>query len=324
MFAQGRYSRVTESCVARWLTNGRDSDIKDEALGYLWDTALCERADEAVVNDAYSRWSVDKQSAVGSGVRYSTPVAAYHIRIWQGIAACLLVAVGVLGGMLAHRHRGSVPMVQVYCAAGETRSFTLPDGTEVMLNGSTSIVYPERFEGKCREVVLLGEGAFKVAKDAERPFVVKSNDVSITALGTEFNLKAYPSQPQALSTLIEGKVKVVYGNDNSEFILHPSEQLAYNRLTGSVSLTHPVIDDVTAWQRGELVFSNATLPEIISELEVRFNTEFIYNPEDLPSDGYTFRFRRGMGLEEVMGIVSDVAGNISVTVDRSYCKIRRL
>ena len=135
-----------------------------------------------------------------------------------------------------------------------------------------------------------------MAKDADHPFVVKSEDMNVTALGTEFNLKAYPSHEEVRSTLLEGKVKVCYGGDKGEFILQPSEQLTYNRLTGTASVTHPVIRDVTAWQQGEIVFCNAPLPDIIQELETRFGYEFVYNASRLPADRYTFRFRRGMTL----------------------------
>ena len=58
-------------------------------------------------------------------------------------------------------------------------------------------------------------------------------------------------------------------------------------------------------------------------LETRFGYEFVYNASRLPADRYTFRFRRGMTLEEVMGIVGDVAGNLSVCIDGGKCKIRQ-
>lgn len=329
MFAKGRYSRSTEERVACWLTNGNDSDVKEEALGELWDSTLSEPADETAAGSAYSRWSGNASDSVcavkgRTRVRDKRDKKAFYIHLWQGVAACLLLAVGVLGSLLAGRRQNNVQMVQAYCQAGQTTELTLPDGTEVMLNGSTSLVYPERFEGDCREVMLLGEANFKVAKDAAHPFVVKSNGVNVTALGTEFNFKSYPSQQEVRSTLLEGKVKVTYGDAGEMFVLHPSEQLTYNRLTGVASITHPHINDVTAWQRGEMVFSNATLSEILGELEVRFSSEFIYNRASLSSDRYTFRFKRGMTLDEVMGIVSDVVGNISVSIDheRSCCKIR--
>lgn len=323
MFAKGRYSRSTEACVAGWLADDSDSEAKEAALGELWESSLCEPSDEAAADEAYCRWS---RRMVASG-RVAAPVRRHTTRylgLWQGIAACLLVAVGVLGAMLAGRRSDRSEMLQAYCAAGETRMVALPDGTEVMLGGGTSIVYPERFaDSGCREVLLLGEANFKVAKDARRPFVVKCDGVSVTALGTQFNLKAYPSHEEVRSTLLEGKVKVCYGADNGEFILQPSEQLVYNRATGAASIERPSLDEVTAWQRGEIVFSNATLEDILQELELRFSNRFVYDADELPADRYTFRFRRGMTLEEVMAIVSDVAGNISVSTDRNYCKVHR-
>ena len=322
MFVSGRYSRSTEARVARWITNGNDSEAKDDALETLWDATLSNATDEDAVNHAYSQWA-GRNDAGAAGASRPHDRRAFYLRLWQGVAACLLVAVGAVGAILLRQRQQPVTMAQVYCGAGDTRTISLPDGTEVMLNGATSIVYPEQFTGDCREVILLGEANFKVAKDASRPFVVKSSDVNVTALGTEFNLKAYPAHNEVRSTLLEGKVKVSYGENNDGFILQPSEQLVYNRNTGTASVAHPVVDDVTAWQRGELVFSNATLAEIIRELEVRFSHDFVYNTASLPSDRYTFRFRRGMKLAEVMEIVSDVAGNITVTLDDDCCKIKR-
>lgn len=213
-------------------------------------------------------------------------------------------------------------MAQVYCSAGDTRKLVLPDGTEAILNGATSIVYPERFDGNEREVVLMGEASFKVAKDKVHPFVVKSNGVSVTALGTEFNMKAYPQSRKVESTLLDGKVKVNYGEAQNEFVLQPSEHLVYDRTTGCATLLHPKVDDVTAWQRGELVFNNTSLCEILSELESRFSQDFVYNASALPTDRYSFRFRKGMTLREVMGIVEDVAGNITVSIDDNSCRVR--
>ena len=90
--------------------------------------------------------------------------------------------------------------------------------------------------------------------DKKHPFIVKSNDFQVTALGTEFNVSAYPENPIIAATLISGSVLVEYNKLNSQVILKPDEQLAYNRQTYRHSLSTPDMRDVTAWQRGELVF----------------------------------------------------------------------
>lgn len=307
MFAKSRYSRSTEASVARWLTNGNDSQAKDEALDDLWAESLCEEPG-GTVPTTFRRRQRGRNTI--------------HLRIWQGVAACLMVAIGVIGAILHTRRQARSTMVQTYCAAGDTREITLPDGTEVLLNGSTAIVHPERFDSRDREVVLIGEANFKVAPDKSHPFVVKSDGVSVTALGTEFNVKAYPGTPTVESTLIEGKVKVNFGKGHEEeLVLNPSEQLTYDRTSGTATVTRPHLNDVTAWQRGELVFDNATLAEILRELESRFPVDLAYNSKSLPADRYTFRFSKGTQIEEIMDVISDVTGTLNVTFDGNRCRV---
>ena len=71
---------------------------------------------------------------------------------------------------------------------------TLQDGTVVWLNSETKMRYPVQFSGQNREVWLEGEAYFKVAKNEKQPFVVKTENMDVRVLGTEFNLKAYADE----------------------------------------------------------------------------------------------------------------------------------
>ncbi|KAA5248747.1 FecR family protein, partial [Bacteroides finegoldii] len=74
---------------------------------------------------------------------------------------------------------------------GESFKVVLCDGTEVWLNANSNFVYPTAFIGDERIVTLEGEAYFKVAKDPERPFIVKTKTVQTRVLGTEFNIRSY-------------------------------------------------------------------------------------------------------------------------------------
>ena len=76
---------------------------------------------------------------------------------------------------------------------------------------------------------------------------MKSSDFQVTALGTEFNVTAYPDEEEVTATLISGKVLVEYNNQQGQEILKPNEQLAYNKRTRSGNVLHPDMQDVTAW-----------------------------------------------------------------------------
>ena len=151
-------------------------------------------------------------------------------------------------------HRLSIPR-------GETFKVVLSEGTEVFLNSDSRLAYPTVFKGKERVVSLEGEAYFKVAKDAAHPFIVKSGNLQITALGTEFNVSAYPESQEIATTLISGSIRVDYNNLTTSVILHPNEQFAYNRNNKKYDLSNPDMDDVTAWQRGELVLQKMTLTD---------------------------------------------------------------
>ena len=79
-------------------------------------------------------------------------------------------------------------------ARGHKAKIVLPDGTRVTLNAASSLVYPESFHGKNRQVELTGEGFFEVTSDPARPFLVQSPNFSTTVLGTVFNIAAYDEE----------------------------------------------------------------------------------------------------------------------------------
>ena len=77
--------------------------------------------------------------------------------------------------------------------------------------------------------------------------------MAITALGTEFNVKAYPEEDVITASLIEGKVRVDC-NDTISYVLTPGYQVVYNKCTDDCQMLTANMKDVTAWMRGELVF----------------------------------------------------------------------
>ena len=119
-------------------------------------------------------------------------------------------------------HRLSIPR-------GETFKVVLSEGTEVFLNSDSRLAYPTIFKGKERVVSLEGEAYFKVAKNAEHPFIVKSGNLQVRVLGTEFNVRSY-SPTDVRVTLITGKVAVsdTCGIHSVEMMPGQSAQLSSN------------------------------------------------------------------------------------------------
>ncbi|MDR2449239.1 MAG: FecR family protein [Prevotellaceae bacterium] len=98
---------------------------------------------------------------------------------------------------------------------GAKSQITLTDGTKVWLNAGSRLNYSTAFASQNREVLLEGEGYFEVATNPDLPFEVKTSLLTVRAIGTSFNVKAYPSDPTVETILIDGKVEISRLQENS-------------------------------------------------------------------------------------------------------------
>ena len=153
---------------------------------------------------------------------------------------------------------------------GKTYQVVLSDGTEVWMNSGSRLSYPSNFMADNRRIVHLeGEAYFKVAPDAQRPFVVMADKVATHVLGTEFNVKAYQGSETHV-TLVKGSVKVEIPEQEKEVLLHPGEDLAYG-INGSCSVKQVDTEHYVQWMAGYFYFDNVSLRDILYELGVWYN-----------------------------------------------------
>src|SRR5690606_22681779 len=117
---------------------------------------------------------------------------------------------------------------------GGNYKIILADDTEVWLNSSSSLRFPNNFNGDERRVELIGEAYFNVKKNSKSPFIVVSKGQQIRVLGTEFNVSAYSEDEITKTTLIEGSIKISTEEGNSKIVL-PGEQAHMHR-NGSLAV----------------------------------------------------------------------------------------
>mgnify|MGYP000006678899 CR=1 FL=1 len=317
LFGHNNYSADTQKKVQQWLADEEHVDEKNEALHELW-----KQAGEKKVPDGMQQ-SIQRMRQ-NLGMQSATSQRNYQLLIWRAAAILLLAVSSVSIYLMLEKERPEKDLVECYIPTAEIRELTLPDGTHVMLNSKSTLLYPEQFTGETRSVYLIGEANFKVKPDKKHPFIVKANDYQVTALGTEFNVNAYPDSNELIATLLEGRVKVEFNNLMSNIILKPNEQLVYDKHTKAHNLRMPEIDDVTAWQRGELVFSNMHLEDIFTNLERKFPYAFVYSIKNLKNDRFSFRFKDNAPLEEVMEIIVNVVGQMDYRIVEDKCYLTRI
>ena len=203
---------------------------------------------------------------------------------WLSRAAAILVIplLGVVFYMLSNNGNFQmnkyadqvVDSLEIIAPIGSRTIVQLSDGTEVHLNYGSKIKYPRNF-GNTREVTLSGEGYFDVAHNPEKPFIVKTGKLNVKALGTEFNVNAYPGDDVIETTLIEGKVvieKTIQGEKNLSLgTMVPGQHVAYDLNSGKVTSTKGGVGKYVAWKEGKMIFDNAPIAEVARELSRKFN-----------------------------------------------------
>jgi transmembrane sensor len=152
---------------------------------------------------------------------------------------------------------------------GEQRTVQLLDGSTVELNARSTIQV--RLTAEQRNVELLeGQALFSVAKDKQRPFVVRAGDAQVRAVGTEFDV--YKKQAATVVTVVEGRVETYDSQDSpgtAAIVLSAGEQLT---VVPHV-VTKPTRTDTaiaTAWVQKRLIFEETPLNDVAEEFN-RYN-----------------------------------------------------
>jgi ferric-dicitrate binding protein FerR (iron transport regulator) len=168
-----------------------------------------------------------------------------------------------------------VDSLEIVAPIGSRTVVDLTDGTKIYLNYGSSIKYPQQFVGNTREVILKGEGYFEVAHNPQKPFIVKTQNMDIKALGTKFNVLAYPEDGFVATTLIEGKVVLEKNTEKEEGIgtLVPGQHVKYYVNTGKIISAKGNTDLYISWKDGKLVFQNQPLEEVALRLSRMFNVD---------------------------------------------------
>lgn len=192
--------------------------------------------------------------------------------------------------------------IEVSTPAGTTTSLTLSDGTEVLLSANSRLEYTKVFSAEKREVTLTGEARFSVAKDANRPFIVRTEQIQTQVLGTVFDVKAYPKTLPDV-TLYEGKVEVSL-NGSSPQLMQPGEQASISQ-EGKLQLAKASTDQ-GKWTEGEFAFDNRELKSVMQEIGSWYNISVVFHSRPLLEERIYFRMNRAASVEDVLGVLNDM------------------
>lgn len=242
------------------------------------------------------------------------------LRVVSRIAAVLIPILIVAGIYLYIRPTTPSEMTSEIVISTEnsddSKSFSLPDKSQVELFPGSTLSYDPNFEEE-RVVTLSGRARFQVAKlenqtdSTNTPFRVHSNKLLVTVHGTDFVVSDYPGDSLNTVSLFHGSLNVNTHHDQtmSKDIV-PGERYDYNHNTGERSISMVPPHEMKAFgYKPTLRFIEASLGDMLMAIEAAFDVEIETSPEINTSQGRYSVNLEGETLDKIMTIVVIVNNN---------------
>lgn len=332
-YLSGNASAQEKEIIHQWIHLSEENKEEFVKMKSIWMATAQFNASHTNTNDALAR--LNRRIDSGNKV---VPLG-YQVKRFVRIAAIFISTFmfGALGSYLVLKNKPveqKAGLVSVFAPKGAKALTVLPDGTEVWLNAGSRLCYDVSVYGETtRQVALSGEAFFKVVSNAEKPFIVSAKDLKIKALGTEFNVKAYPEEDIVETILVEGVVKVEGKNqDRKSFVItmNPKQKVTIyagketsTPTTASTTLEtnkqkeenpivdktdNPVIDDevrtdlYTSWKDERWIIEGEEIGDLAVKLERRFNIKIDIKSEELKHYKFTGIFQNET-IEQVLKVL---------------------
>lgn len=353
-FLHGTITSEEVVLLKAWLTDDKSNKDYFKQMFMVWKAGSISEQNSDDVNSAFQKVYLKTFEAkegelpVINERKQSLSVTLFK---WAAVIFISFSAGSVLTYMFQKNQlisNAEVAQNEINVPLGSKSLIVLPDRTEVWLNAGSKLTYSMNFGKKLREVTLEGEGYFKVSKMPDKPFIVHTLKANIKALGTEFNVKAYPDENTIETILVEGsvvvnktnstqnsddpkeiksiilkpgqkvlifKTPVIAGNEEPTTLDPAKKQLAIDQSGNSVAtkeMNPQVANSVveTSWKDPNWVIQGENLKELFVKLGRRFNVTILLENEEL--DKYKFS---GIIESETLEQVFDL---MSLTIPLSY------
>jgi transmembrane sensor len=226
---------------------------------------------------------------------------------WLRAAAIAVVCLSILSLAYFLTDRLSTTAVTVV-TTDTPKADTLPDGSLIVLNKNSSIRYHSKLKGAKRKVDLKGEAFFTVTPDKQKPFEISVNDITVTVVGTSFNIKDIEGKTQVI--VETGIVRVSKNNISVE--LRPGESII-TESAKSVFEKEKTTDKLYQYYRSkEFVCDNTPLWKLVEVLNEAYNVNIIIERAELRSLPLTTTFYNE-SLEKILTVIAET---FEITVER--------
>jgi transmembrane sensor len=312
----GKGTKQELDALKDWIQDSDENQRSYENLKLIW------KEKSSIPKVPNSHELVDKIWGRATGqyeISQKSRVKNLGWKKYTGIAAAIsllaMVSIAVFNHEFGNEEKivQSGQIIQKSTAAGQKLQVTLPDSSVVWINSESSIRYPEHFAKTSRTVHLSGEAYFDVQKDPTKTFEVVTDNLTVKALGTSFNVNAFDNQNETKVALVEGKVEIV-NNEALTVLLAPGELGIYNTTQKVFKKGKSLLAEEVSWKDGIITFNNSSEELVLARLEKWYGVKIVIRNQSPRPWNITAEYAN-LSLENVLQSLS-YAANFEYTINK--------
>ncbi|TCD01644.1 FecR family protein [Pedobacter psychroterrae] len=194
------------AAVKNWLAEDAANEVYYLQFEKIWDAGKSLAVKSKV--DEEQAWQKFKERT--AAVKKEAIVRPLKKYTWMKVAAMITLVAGI---WLGYNLLNPVTYTDL-TAKNQIIKEKLPDGSEITLNKNSAISYASNFTRNRSLRLKKGDVFFNVAHDESKPFVIDVDQVSVTVVGTSFNVKHQAGETEV--NVESGIVRVSVGREEVE------------------------------------------------------------------------------------------------------------
>jgi len=320
----GNNTRSDNVKFQEWIAENSENQKVFNEFKSLWGQLELPESNISNTNDQWQKL-IRQIKPEGTPVNVSESISILRKPIQSSFSysrkAWMVAASIVLIGLLVYKLVLPVLTNRMNTLAAGNRQQTtlrLPDGSEVILNSGSKLIYPKRFSSTERIVQLEGEAFFDIRQNDDCPFIIKTGEARISSFGTAINVWSRDNETRVAAQMGEVTVHSPE-HTNPSFEIDECVLLSENQMSSIKKNERPnrplliKISDATDWLDNRFVFRSASLKEVVRELEMYYDIAIYLENTELGQLTIT-AFFEGDSLDSILDAIS-LALDLKYTAD---------
>lgn len=242
--------------------------------------------------------------------RISPALVTARLRVlprWFKVAAWAAVVAGIITTVVLFNQPAKTDkpaFTEISTKNGEKRTIAISDGSKLTLNAGTTIHVYNDFSEERRVDLVDGEVFFDVARDINKPFRIGSNGLTISVLGTSFNVSNYSALRKMSVGVVTGKVGITKNNDTLG-ILQKADELVYNKELQTYEII-PINESMLVWREGTLVINDLNFDEMAFLMQKNFGINITAEDIKVKTTRYTSNLPTTITADEAVEVLAAI------------------